>query len=133
MAERPWVLPEDVKAYTEIEAVQKRSDARLEVDIARAEQYVISYTHNKFSDCAEIPSPVRTAVILLAEAYASYSNQLKKTGGGAVKSETFDDYSYTAGEGTFEDLLKALDLDALLDGYVITEPRSGVTMRLRKL
>lgn len=133
MAERPWVFPEDVKAYTEIESVQERSEARLEVDIARAEQYVISYTHNRFADFDKIPPPVRTAVILLAEAYASYSNQLKKTGGGAVKSETFDDYSYTAGEGTFEDLIKALDLDALLDDYLVTEPRSGVTMRLRKL
>lgn len=133
MAERPWVLPEDVKAYTEIESVQQRTDARLEVDIARAEQYVISYTHNKFSDCDKIPPAIRTAVILLAEAYASYSAQLKKTGGGTIKSETYDDYSYTAGEGTFEDLVKALDLDALLDEYLIAQPRSGVTMRLRKL
>lgn len=133
MAERPWAIPEDVKSYTEIEAVQNRGEARLEVDIARAEQYVITYTHNKFTDCDTIPYPVRTAVILLAEAYASCACQLKKTGGGTIKSETFDDYSYTAGEGTFEDLVKALDLSALLDGYIVAEPRSGVTMRLRKL
>ncbi|MDE7245001.1 MAG: DUF3199 family protein [Oscillospiraceae bacterium] len=133
MAVRPWVLPKDVRDYTEVEAVRERTKARLEVDIARAEQYVISYTHNKFTDCDAIPSPIKTAVILLAEAYASYSHQLKKTGGGAVKSETFDDYSYTAGEGTFEDLVKALDLGALLDEYLIAEPRSGVTMRMRKL
>lgn len=133
MATRPWVLPDDVKAYTEVEAVQQRSEARLEVDIARAEQYVITYTHNKFTDYAEIPSPVKTAVILLAEAYASYANQLKKTGGGAVKSETFDDYSYTAGEGTFEDFVKALDLAALLDDFVIKQASGTVTMRMRRL
>lgn len=133
MADRPWVLPEDVKAYTEIESVQGRSEERLTVDIARAEQYVISYTHNRFTDCSEIPPPVRTAVILLAETYASYASQLKKTSGGALKSETFDDYAYTAGESTVEDLIKALDLDALLDEFLIAEPRSGVTMRLRKL
>lgn len=133
MAERPWVLPKDVKAYTDIDAVQQRKEEKLEMDIARAEQYVITYTHNKFTDCTEIPAPVRTAVILLAEAYASYANQLKKTGGGAVKSETFDDYSYTAGEGTFEDFVKALDLAALLDDYVIKQASGNVTMRMRRL
>ena len=48
MAKRPWVTPEVVKDYSEIPAVQKRSDARLTVDIARAEQYVVTYTHNSF-------------------------------------------------------------------------------------
>jgi len=133
MAERPWVLPKEVKAYTDIEAVQQRKKEKLEVDISRAEQYVITYTHSRFEDCAEIPPPVKTAVLLLAETYASYANQLKKTGGGALKSETFDDYSYTAGEGTFEDLVRSLDLPALLDDYVVAKPRSGETMRLRKL
>ena len=133
MATRPWVLPKDVKAYTEIEAVQQRSKARMEMDIARAEQYVVTYTKNNFEEYDTIPPSVRTAVILLAEAYASYSNQLKKTGGGAVKSESFDDYSYTAGEGSFEDLVKALDLAALLDGYVVSRASGNVTMRMRRL
>lgn len=133
MAARPWVLPKEVKAYTDIEAVQQRKKEKLEVDISRAEQYVITYTHNQFTEYDEIPGPVKTAVILLAEAYASYAYQLKKTGGGAVKSETFDDYSYTAGDGTFDGQVKALDLSALLDGFIVSEPRSGVTMRLRKL
>ena len=133
MAERPWVLPKEIKAYTDIEAVQQRKKDKLEMDIARAEQYVITYTHNRFEGYDKIPSPVRTAVILLAEAYASYANQLKKTGGGAVKSETFDDYSYTAGEGTFEDFVKALDLAALLDDFVIKQASGTVTMRMRRL
>ena len=71
MANRPWVSPEEVREYSEMEAVQQRSDTRLAVDIARAEQYVVTYTHNKFEDYEEIPPPVKTAVILLAEAYAS--------------------------------------------------------------
>lgn len=133
MAERPWVLPKDVKAYTDIEAVQQRTKAKLEMDIARAEQYVITYTRNRFESYDTIPDPVRTAVILLAEAYASYANQLKKTGGGAVKSETFDDYSYTAGEGGFDELVKALDLAALLDDFVITKASGNITMRMRRL
>lgn len=133
MAERPWVLPKEIKAYTDIEAVQQRKKDKLEMDIARAEQYVITYTHNRFEGYDKIPGLVRTAVILLAEAYASYANQLKKTGGGAVKSETFDDYSYTAGEGTFEDFVKALDLAALLDDFVIKQASGTVTMRMRRL
>ena len=133
MATRPWVLPKEVKAYTDIEAVQQRKKEKLEMDIARAEQYVITYTRNRFEGYTEIPAPVKTAVILLAEAYASYANQLKKTGGGAVKSETFDDYSYTAGEGTFEDMVKALDLAALLDDFVVKQASGTVTMRMRRL
>lgn len=133
MAERPWVLPKEVKAYTEIGAVQKRSKVRLEVDIARAEQYVITYTHNKFEDCDEIPPPVKTAVILLAEAYASHANLMKTTSGGAFKSETFDDYAYSVGDTTFSAAVKDLDLAALLDDFVVSEPRKGVTVRMRKL
>lgn len=133
MATRPWVLPKDVKAYTDIEAVQQRKKEKLEMDISRAEQYVITYTHNRFESYETIPGPVRTAVILLAEAYASYANQLKKTGGGAFKSETHDDYSYTAGDGTFEDLVKALDLAALLDDFVVRQANGTVTMRMRRL
>ena len=63
MAQRPWVTPQEVKDYSEIPAVQQRSDTRLTVDIARAEQYVITYTHNSFKDEEEIPPPVKTAVL----------------------------------------------------------------------
>lgn len=127
MAERPWVKPEEVREYSEIPAVQKRSDARLTVDIARAEQYVITYTHNSFKDVAEVPSSVKTAVLILAEAYGHNAVVSARE----VKSETFDDYSYTA-EAT-QISVEALDLAALLDYYVITEPRNGVTLRMRKL
>lgn len=127
MAARPWVTPQEVKDYSEIPAVQKRSDARLTVDIARAEQYVITYTHNSFKDEEEIPASVKTAVLLLAEAYGHNAAIAAKE----VKSETFDDYSYTA--ETSQISIEALDLSALLDDYVKTEPRNGVTLRMRKL
>jgi hypothetical protein len=133
MADRPWVTPQDVKTYTDIQAVQARDDSKLAVDIMRAEQYVVTYTHNRFGDCDEIPAAVKTAVILLAEVYASYANTLKETHCGAFKSETFDDYSYSVGDSTFEGIIKTLDLTALLDDYVISQANGGVTMRLRKL
>lgn len=127
MAAKPWVTPQEVRDYSEIPAIQKRSDARLTVDIARAEQYVITYTHNSFKDEEEIPTSVKTAVILLAEAYGHNAAIAAKE----VKSETFDDYSYTA--ETSQISIEALDLAALLDDYVKTEPRNGVTLRMRKL
>ena len=97
------------------------------MDIARAEQYIITYTHNSFKDMKEVPQAVKTAVLILAEAYAHNAIVAAKE----VKSETFDDYSYTA-EST-QISVEALDLAALLDDFVITEPRNGVTLRMRKL
>lgn len=127
MAKRPWVTPQEVKDYSEIPAVQQRSDARLIVDIARAEQYVITYTHNSFEDVEEIPQAVKTAVLILAEAYGHNAVVAARE----VKSETFDDYSYTAEASQIS--VEALDLAALLDDYVKAEPRNGVTLRMRKL
>ena len=128
MAKRPWVTPQEVKEYTEIAAVQNRTDARLSVDIARAEQYVISLTHNKFEDCETIPAAVKTAVILLAEAYGNNAVEASRT----VKSETFDDYSYTASDSSVISI-DGLDLASLLDEFTVTAPNNGVTMRMRKL
>ena len=70
MADRPWVTPEEVREYSELPAVQQRSDTRLIVDIARAEQYVITYTHNSFKDAEELPQVVKTAVLILAAAHS---------------------------------------------------------------
>lgn len=127
MASRPWVSPEEVRAYSEVEEVKNRTDERIAVDITRAEQYVITYTHNDFSSYEEIPSPVKTAVLILAENYA-HSAILVARG---VKSETFDDYSYTAADSVAS--IEDLDLAALLDDYVIAKPNNSVTMRLRRL
>lgn len=127
MVQRPWVTPDEVREYSEIKQVRERSDKRLEVDIARAEQKVISYTNNKFTDYDAIPSAVRTAVILLAEAYG-YNTYVAVSG---KKSETFDDYSYTADTSGIN--VNGLDLESMLDEFCISEPRNGVTMRLRRL
>lgn len=133
MAKRPWVTPAEVKAYTDYPTVQNRADIKLKVDISRAEQYVISYTNNRFEDEAKYPAapePVKTAVILVAEMYA-FNAAEGAEGKGGYKSETFDDYSYTLADTTAK--LDNLLLGPLLDDYVVKEPRNGVTMRLRKL
>lgn len=127
MAARPWAAPKEVRDYSDKKAVQERTDARLAIDISRAEQYVISYTKNDFSEYEEIPQSVKTAVILLAEAYG-YNSAIKSK---EMKSETFDDYSYTAESKEIE--LSGLDIDTLLEDYVNVKPKNGVTMRLRRL
>lgn len=127
MPERPWVKPKEVRDYSEIKSVQGRTDARLVIDIARAEQYVISYTGNDFSEYEEIPQNVKTAVILLAEAYGYNSAVSAKE----LKSETFDDYSYTADTNlkNFDDI----GLKPLLEDYMKDKDCGSIVMRLRRL
>lgn len=127
MAVRPWATPKEVRDYSSIRDVQNRTDPQLSFDITRAEQYVISRTSNDFSEYEVIPQNVKTAVILLAEAYG-YNSAIKSK---EMKSETFDDYSYTAESKEIE--LSGLDIDTLLEDYVNIKPKNGVTMRLRRL
>ena len=128
MPARPWVRPADVTAYSEYKSVKERSEAKLVVDILRAENYVISYTNNTFEDLEEIPESVKTATIIVAEAYG-YNACLAAR---EMKSEQFDDYSYTAADASPIDI-GSLDLGPLLDEYTKTAPRNGVTLRMRKL
>ena len=122
-----WITPDEVREYSDIKAVKERNDSKLSVDITRAQQYIVTYTHNDFNEFDEIPIAVKTAALILSEAYAYNSN----ISSNEKKSETFDDYSYTA-----ESVLisaQSLDLAALLDEFVITKPNNSVTMRMRKL
>lgn len=126
---RPWVTPQEVKDYSDYVDVQQRADNKLRVDISRAEQVVISYTHNRFDDEAleAIPEGVKTAVILLAERYAHTSYKVSRE----YKSETLDDWSYTANDT--EVSIADLGISALLDEYVLPEASGALFMRLRKL
>ena len=135
MAIRPWVTPQEVKNWTERPAVKDRSDDKLKVDIFRAEQYIINYTRNTFSDAERwpvIPEPVRIATLILAEQYAANAANLGTgTGGGAFKSERFDDYAYTLADTDFQ--IDNLKLGALLDEFVETKGPGNVVMKMRAL
>ena len=77
---RPWVTPQEVRDYTDIAAVKDRTDAKLAVDISRAETRVMAICHNDFSAseyATAMPAEVKTAVILLAEAYANSAIRAK--------------------------------------------------------
>lgn len=126
---RPWVKPEDIEEYTDNEKIKTRSHAKLEADIARAEKFVIFYTHNHFDNeekYPELPADIRLAVILLAESYANTDILTKN---GSMKSESFDDYSYTLDD---RDAIERLGLGPLLDDYVI-EQKGTIVFRMRKL
>ena len=132
MATRPWVTPAQVKDYTEYKEVVSRNDIKLAIDISRAEQYVITYTNNKFDLVVDgvpepLPDPVKTAIILLAESYAY--NAIEST--RKRKSETFDDYSYTDESNSVS--ISSLGLEPLLDSYKKIVSRNGITMNLRIL
>lgn len=128
---RPWIEPQQIREYTSSKNVEARTDSQLAYDIARAEKYVIFHTRNRF-DSEEyengLPSDVTMAVILLAEAYAKQAITQKE---GAMKSETFDDYSYTVDTET--DIADSLGLGTMLAEYVLPEDRGKVAMKLRKL
>ena len=125
---RPWVTPQEVKAYTSHKDVAERPDEKLAFDISRAELKIIHITNNKFEDYEELPDPVRIATILLAEAYAKNGIEAIKKN---IKSETFDDYSYTAESSVID--IDSLDLDGLLSDYIVTKGIGKVVMKLRKL
>lgn len=128
-ASRPWVFPDDVKEYSSYADVLERDDEKLETDIIRAEQMVISYTNNRFDsdEYTSIPKSVKTAIILIAEQFAHSAFQASR----AYKSETMDDWSYTANDQQLS--ISDLGLESLLDEFKVTSGSGNVFMRLRKL
>ena len=133
MADRPWVTPAEVIAYTDYTQVQSRDETKIAMDIQRAEAWVIAYTNNDFSDYDEIPDDVKLAVILLAEAYGYNACADASTGGRRLKSESFDDYSYSSDDAyiSLDDLYN--EIKPLLDPYVLVAARNGITMRMRRI
>jgi hypothetical protein len=129
-AQRPWITPEDVKNYTSQKDVREREDNKLKFDIIRAELKVISITNNRFDadEYEEIPEPVKMALILITEAYAK--NIVESTR-KQIKSETFDDYSYTSDSSMID--LDDLDLEELLSDYIIQDGIGKVVMKMRAL
>ena len=88
----------------------------------RIPKYRVYFSKDTFESCSELPSTLRTAVIILAELYAH--NAVERT--KQLKSETFDDYSYTT-ESTILDI-SDLDLPSLLDEWVNTKPKGRVEL-----
>lgn len=96
MAKMPWITPQEVRNFTSYEEVKNKSDVQLAIIIQRATNKIINYTHNSFEDSENkvepLPEEIKNIAILLAEAL-TYNDYLTING---KKSETFDDYSYSA-------------------------------------
>lgn len=124
---RPWVTPEEVKTYTDHKEIAERSNEKLKTDIFRAEQKVISITHNNFDseELEKIPESVKIAAMILAEAYANNSIEKSKK---QIRSETFDDYSYSLDSGIID--IDSLDLDYLLKDYMLEAGSGNVILRM---
>lgn len=114
MAGRPWIIPDEVRNYSEYKDIQDRSDERLRLDIMRAEAQIIKYCNNDFSSYDDVPDDIRVAAILLSEKYAYSAAKIKK---GGVLSETFDDYAYTTDANAAKIEISELGLEALLEPY----------------
>lgn len=129
---RPWITPDDVRSYTDNETVAARSDAKLAADITRAEAYVTKYvghdfTGDDYADLTAVPDDIKTALLVLAEAYAL--NATKRSSN--KQSETFDDYSYTL--DTSEIDVNDLGLSPLLDPYITPDDSKHVFFRMRAI
>ena len=125
MPARPWVTPEEVKEYSSEPCVSDRTDARLKMDISRAESYILAYTRNKSllddDKYPTIPEDIKNAVIILAEYYGVQSVKRGYT------SESFDDYSYSKDVTTAVDI-SLLGLEYLLDDYIVSEGSGKITL-----
>lgn len=121
------ITPIDIKSYTDYEDVLNRDDNKLLIDIKRAVTYVQTYTNNDFLQYEIIPDNVKTALILLSEYYA-YSAINKSNG---FKSETLDNYSYTKETSSIS--INDIDLNTLLDDFVLEKSKNSLNMKLRGL
>jgi len=130
MATRPWVTPAEVKEYTSYDKVSARADAKMVHDITRAERYLIDRFGNDFTDAIKyptVPPDVKLAAILVTEVY-SYNAMLKPEELG-IKSETFDEYTYTrSGDAALS--VEALDLASLMSQYEIQKPEGKTFLRM---
>lgn len=133
MAARPWIDPDKVKGYSDYPEVKNRDAEKLKTDITKAEAYVIKFTKRKFDGVDKdgnpevVPEDVKTAVILLAEMYA-YNAVVRKN---RIKSETYDDYSYTLDNSSID--IESLGVTELLDPYVCDTANGNTFFRLRRL
>lgn len=126
---RPWIIPEEVIQFSEHECVHNKSIIKLETMISLAESKIIKYCHHDFSDekYTELPADVKNAVLILADAL-SYNDSLRTS--GKLKSESYDDYSYSVDVSEINTDFDSLDIASLLEQYVIDESEGNLFMRV---
>lgn len=119
MAKRPWITANELTDFSNHKEVIDTNSVRTTVLISLAESKIIAYCHHDFSDdeiYPSIPEEVKNAALILSDALV-YNDNLRND--VSIKSQTFDDYSYTAEETLVPVSFDELGLSTLLDNYVL--------------
>lgn len=123
------ITPQDLRDYSEFEAVKERADNLLKFDILEAEANVQKQVEKPLADYVPIPAEIRLAVLKVAQYFALINSDESISKG--YKSEKIGDYSYTMGDGSG---LALPDVSALLEDYAkVGESKTGFFMRIRSL
>ncbi|MBC6308122.1 DUF3199 family protein [Listeria sp. FSL L7-1582] len=112
-----YITPQELKSYSEFEAVQDRSDGSLLLDIIEAESELESTLRQPISEVLDVdeklPEKLRIALLKLAQFFALINSDDSIQKG--YTSEKMSDYSYTIGSG---DSLKKPDISGLINGFI---------------
>ena len=117
--QRPWITSKELLEFTERSEVQKKSPAKIAVMISLAESKIISFCKHDFSnddDYPNVPQDIKNATLILADALC-YNDSLRTS--GVVKSESFDDYSYTVDVEEVSTDFDVLGISTLLEPYAL--------------
>lgn len=128
MANRLWVTYDEVLKITKHPDLFEKNKLRVEMMISIAESKIISYCKNDFSNdikYPELPTAVKSATLILADALV-YNDNLRTE--SVIKSESYDDYSYTVDVNESTVALDELGLSSMLDPYVRED--TGGNMKL---
>jgi len=138
---RPWILPQNVKDYTDFQKVKDRSDPKLTVDIRRAENAIIEYLNRDFTEIdpetdlpyyTDIPQDVLDATIILSESIAL--NAVSSSRAEGLESEDFDDYSYKRFSMDDFKWVTNLNLGPNLNRYILdAESGNRTVLSIRRL
>ncbi|MBC1209475.1 protein YqbG [Listeria booriae] len=112
-----YITPQELKSYSEFEAVKERSDDSLSLDIIEAESDLESTLRQPISEVLDVdeklPEKLRIALLKLAQFFALINSDDSIQKG--YTSEKMSDYSYTIGSG---DSLKKPDISGLINGFI---------------
>ncbi|GIN71137.1 hypothetical protein J14TS2_16120 [Bacillus sp. J14TS2] len=120
------ITPADLKAYSTFEAVQKRPDEQLKMDILEAESYIDSKIEKALQEYDELPPKLKIAWLKVAQFYALINGDESMAKG--YKSEKIGDYSYTLSDGSS---LSMPDVSGLLDDFIPDDGRNSDRFFLR--
>ena len=119
--DRPWITPEELVKFTEHEGVKNKLPERMLVMISLAESKIIAYCKHDFSDkekYSELPEAVKNATLILADAIC-YNDSLRTS--GKLKSESYDDYSYSVDVTETSTDFDILGITSLLDPFILDD------------